>query len=52
MIGIPTFTKKEKFNSKKVHIETRGIEKALVMKGAPKVIKIIEDSVYDTKPVN
>ena len=39
-------------NSKKAQIETRGSSKLAVLKGGPKFTKLIEASMYDTKPVN
>ena len=38
-------------NSKKPHIETRVTLKAEVLKGDPKISKIIEASISDTKPI-
>ena len=51
MIGILSCIKQKELNTKKSHIETRGTEKESVLKGYPKLTKIIEASVYDTKTV-
>ena len=48
MIGIPSCIKQEELKSKKAHIETRGTAKEAVLKGDPKLTKIIEASVYET----
>ena len=34
---------------KKAYIDTRGTQKSEVLKGGPKLTKLIEDIVYDTK---
>ena len=52
MIGILACIKKQELKSKKAHIETRGTENAAVLKGDTKTTKLIEDSVYETKPVH
>ena len=52
MIGIPTCIKQEGFNSKKAQIDTMGTANAAFLRGGPKVTKLIEASVYDTKPFN
>ena len=52
MRAIPSCIKQEKLDSMKAQVETRRIEKSEVLKWDPKVTKLIEDSVYDTKPIN
>ena len=50
--GIPSFILKTLLKSKKAQIDTGGTEKVTVMKGGPKLTKLIEASVYDTNPVH
>ena len=38
--------------SKRENIDTRGTEKIAVLKGGPKLTKLIEASVYDNKSVH
>ena len=50
IIGIPPFVTQEELNSNKAQIDTRGTSKEAVMEGDRKCPKLIEDSVYNTKP--
>ena len=43
---------KEEFKSKKVHSETRETVKAEFLGGDPKILNLIEDSVYENKHVH
>ena len=52
MRGIPPCIKKEEFNAKKAHIDTRITSKVAFLKGGPKLTKTIEASVYYTNPVH
>ena len=52
MRSAPPRIKQEELKSKKAHIETRIIAKTLVLKGDPKLTKLVEASVYDTKHVH
>ena len=48
--GIPLCMKQEELESKKALIDTRRTSHVEVLKGYPKVTKLIEASAYDTKP--
>ena len=52
MRGILSWIKKEEFKPKKANIDTKVTENKLVLKGYPKLNKLIEASVYENKPVN
>ena len=50
--GIPPCIKQEELKSKKAHIYTSGTAKAEVLKRDPAINKLIEASLYGTKPVH
>ena len=52
MRGIPPCIKQEELNSKKANIDIKGTVKKSVLKGDPKITKLIVSSVYDNKPVH
>ena len=52
MRGIPPYIKDDESKSKKSHTEARGTAKSEVLKGYPKLTKLIEDSMYDTNLVH
>ena len=51
MRGIPPCIKQQELKSNKAHIETRGIEKAEVLKWDSKITKLIEAVMYVTNPI-